>query len=52
MGQGQSGGGDGPRRLPDGVLGPIKNKPIVTAAGSWLSPSSREQGMPARNRWS
>ncbi len=40
-----------PRRLPDGVLGPIKNKPVVTAAGSWLSPSSREQGTPARNRW-
>lgn len=40
-----------PRRLPDGILGPIKNKPVVTAAGTWLSPSSREQGTPERNRW-
>ncbi|MBP1635058.1 MAG: sialidase [Acidobacteria bacterium] len=31
-----------PRRLPDGVLGPIKNKPVVLADGSWLSPSSTE----------
>ena len=30
------------RRLPDGVLGPIKNKPVVLADGSWLSPSSTE----------
>lgn len=30
------------RRLPDGVLGPIKNKPIVLADGTWLSPSSTE----------
>ena len=40
-----------PRRLPDGILGPIKNKPVVTAAGTWLSPSSREEGTPERNRW-
>ncbi|WP_395651030.1 exo-alpha-sialidase [Brevundimonas sp.] len=31
-----------PRRLPDGILGPIKNKPVVLADGSWLSPSSVE----------
>ena len=31
-----------PRRLPDGVLGPIKNKPIQLAGGAWLSPSSVE----------
>ena len=40
-----------PHRLPDTILGPIKNKPIVTAAGTWLSPSSREEGTPERNRW-
>lgn len=31
-------------RLPDGVFGPIKNKPVVLSDGSWLSPSSREDG--------
>jgi predicted neuraminidase len=31
-----------PRRLPDGILGPIKNKPLVLTDGSWLSPSSDE----------
>lgn len=30
------------RRLPDGVLGPIKNKPLQLADGSILSPSSTE----------
>ena len=29
-------------RLPDGVLGPIKNKPVVLKDGAWLSPSSTE----------
>jgi predicted neuraminidase len=33
-----------PRRLPDGVLGPIKNKPVVLADGRWISPSSTEAG--------
>ncbi|MDC7684146.1 exo-alpha-sialidase [Asticcacaulis sp. BYS171W] len=33
-----------PRRLPDGILGPIKNKPVVLSDGSWLSPSSTEGG--------
>jgi predicted neuraminidase len=40
-----------PVRLPDGVLGPIKNKPVVLPDGSWLSPSSREVGTPEHNRW-
>jgi predicted neuraminidase len=30
------------RRLPDGVLGPIKNKPIRLVDGAWLSGSSVE----------
>ena len=33
-----------PQRLPDGILGPIKNKPVVLADGAWLSPSSVEAG--------
>ncbi|KTT72185.1 sialidase family protein, partial [Sphingomonas endophytica] len=40
-----------PVRLPDGVLGPIKNKPVVLPDGAWLSPSSREVGTPEKNRW-
>ncbi len=31
-----------PRRLPDGILGPIKNKPVQLANGDILSPSSME----------
>ncbi|AJP74009.1 sialidase family protein [Sphingomonas hengshuiensis] len=31
-----------PRRLPDGIFGPIKNKPVRLANGDWLSPSSTE----------
>ena len=31
-----------PRRLPDGILGPIKNKPIELANGELLCPSSTE----------
>ena len=31
-----------PTRLADGILGPIKNKPVVLADGTWLSPSSTE----------
>ena len=30
------------RRLPDGVLGPIKNKPVLLPDGAWLCPSSTE----------
>lgn len=32
-----------PTRLPDGILGPIKNKPVVLADGTWLSPTSSEK---------
>lgn len=32
------------RALPAGVLGPIKNKPVLLADGSIVSPSSTEQG--------
>lgn len=31
-----------PRRLPNGLLGPVKNKPVRLADGTWLSPSSTE----------
>ena len=31
-----------PRRLPDGILGPIKNKAVALADGTWLAPSSTE----------
>lgn len=33
-----------PRRLPDGVLGPVKNKPVTLPDGAWLCPSSTEGG--------
>jgi len=39
-----------PRRLPDGILGPIKNKPVRLANGDWLSPSSVEK--PDDGGWS
>ena len=39
-----------PRRLPDGLLGPVKNKPVVLADGSWLSASSTE-GNPDGQGW-
>jgi len=32
-----------PRRLPEGLLGPIKNKPVQLADGTILSPSSIEE---------
>jgi predicted neuraminidase len=31
-----------PRRLPDGILGPVKNKPVALKDGAWLSASSTE----------
>jgi predicted neuraminidase len=31
-----------PQRLPEGILGPIKNKPIELEDGTWLCPSSTE----------
>lgn len=33
-----------PQKLPDGVLGPIKNKPVVLKDGTWLASSSTEGG--------
>jgi predicted neuraminidase len=39
-----------PRRLPDGILGPIKNKPVMLADGTWLSPTSTE-GNPDGQGW-
>jgi predicted neuraminidase len=33
-----------PHRLPRGILGPVKNKPVVTDGGALLCPSSREDG--------
>ncbi len=36
-----------PEPLPDGFLGPIKNKPILMSDGNWLCPSSRESA----NEW-
>ncbi|MBO0358580.1 exo-alpha-sialidase [Hymenobacter sp. BT186] len=38
----------GARRLPDGILGPIKNKPVQLANGTILAPSSTEE---ATGRW-
>ncbi|MBL8658644.1 MAG: exo-alpha-sialidase [Rhodospirillales bacterium] len=35
---------EAPQRLPDGILGPIKNKPIETGDGSLICPSSSERG--------
>ena len=40
-----------PEALPDGILGPIKNKPVIAPDGSWLSPSSREVGTFESDRW-
>lgn len=31
-----------PTRLPEGILGPIKNRPIELSDGTWLCPSSSE----------
>lgn len=31
-----------PKKLPDGFLGPIKNKPVELADGTWISPTSTE----------
>ena len=36
-------------RLPEGILGPIKNKPVQLADGTILSPSSTEQPTAERN---
>jgi predicted neuraminidase len=37
-----------PEPLPGGILGPIKNKPILMSNGEWLCGSSREDG----GKWS
>lgn len=39
-----------PRRLPDGILGPVKNKPVQLADGTIVSGSSRE-GLSPRPTW-
>lgn len=39
-----------PRRLPDGILGPIKDKPVELADGTIVAGSSTE-APDARNRW-
>ncbi|MCW0373832.1 sialidase family protein [Xanthomonas sacchari] len=42
-----------PERLPDGILGPIKNKPVQLPGGRILSPSSSEDaGWVAHMEWS
>ncbi|MBI3504451.1 MAG: exo-alpha-sialidase [Proteobacteria bacterium] len=40
-----------PRRLPDGILGPIKNKPVQLANGEIVSPSSTESLDLSVNAW-
>jgi predicted neuraminidase len=40
---------DTPRRLPEGILGPIKNKPVQLADGSILAPTSYED--PQTDAW-
>jgi len=39
-----------PTRLPEGILGPIKNKPIQSGPTTIISPSSVEEAGP-RNKW-
>ncbi|MCC4622510.1 exo-alpha-sialidase [Xanthomonas cassavae CFBP 4642] len=42
-----------PQRLPDGILGPIKNKPLQLPSGRILAPSSSEdRGWRAHLEWS
>jgi predicted neuraminidase len=41
-----------PRRLPEGILGPVKNKPVQLADGSILCPSSEETpGEDRQQKW-
>ncbi|NMC19950.1 MAG: exo-alpha-sialidase [Thermogutta sp.] len=40
-----------PRRLPNGFLGPIKNKPLEWDDGTWICPSS-EETPESPSRWS
>ncbi len=39
---------DEPRRLPEGILGPIKNKPVQLPDGSILCPTSEETNAPQK----
>jgi predicted neuraminidase len=42
-----------PRRLPEGILGPIKNKPLQLADGTILCPASEEsKGESNQQKWS
>ena len=38
-----------PKRLPDPILGPVKNKPVTLSDGSWYCPTS-EEGTPTGHR--
>ena len=38
------------RRLPDGILGPVKNKPVRLADGTIISPSSTAATTPPMGR--
>lgn len=40
-----------PTRLPEGILGPIKNKPVELKDGTWLCPSSTESDE-EESKWS
>jgi len=40
-----------PRRLPDGIIGPVKNKPVQLATGDIVSPSSTESPDLTVNAW-
>lgn len=40
-----------PTRLPSGILGPIKNKPVELSDGTWLCPSSTESDE-EESKWS
>jgi predicted neuraminidase len=43
---------DPPRRLPEGILGPVKNKPVQLADGSILCPTSEETSRPGeKEKW-
>ncbi len=41
----------GPERLYNGLFGPVKNKPVILADGSILSPSSTEFATPDGTAW-
>jgi predicted neuraminidase len=39
------------RRLPEDILGPVKNKPVLLSDGRLLSPSSRETEIDGKDYW-